>query len=303
MASGGSAVWNISPASRLQGVVRVPGDKSISHRALLFSALSSGVQEVRGLSLGEDVRATAGALRSLGVPVDPLGDSCSVGAPPSGRLTAPGQALDCGNSGTTLRLLSGVLAGQPFESVLTGDASLRRRPMARVVHPLRAMGAKVEAADGDNLAPLTVQGGALRGIVHRSPIASAQVKSCLLLAGLFAEGCLEVHEPHRSRDHTERMFQAFGVDLEILPDGVRMLCGQRLQAGGGAVIVPADLSGAAFFLVGAAILPGSELVLPGVGVNPTRTGLLDVLSCSLDSRPAGPLGEEAADLHPASVYR
>jgi 3-phosphoshikimate 1-carboxyvinyltransferase len=264
----------VQPAARLRGQPALPGDKSISHRSLLFSALSPGSQAIVGLSQGGDVACTAGVLRALGIPVSIDGTSATVG---EGALSEPVDVLDCGNSGTSMRLLSGLLAGQPFLSVLTGDGSLRSRPMKRVVEPLMRMGARIDGRDGGNRAPLILRGGGLVGIEHVSPIASAQVKSCLMLAGLYASGELTVIEPHRSRDHTERMLAAGGVDLEILDDGVRMACGQRPNFGSTTLEVPTDISAAAFFAVAAAIVPDAHLTMPGLGTNPTRTGLFDAL--------------------------
>jgi 3-phosphoshikimate 1-carboxyvinyltransferase len=258
------------------GEVRVPGDKSISHRALLLGALAHGTTEVRGLLRGEDCRATLAALCALGIEIVETGDGAVQvrGGGPDG-MREPESVLDAGNSGTTLRLLAGLLAGRPFCSVLTGDASLRRRPMRRVVDPLRAMGATVLGRAEGGLAPLTIRGGGLRGIAWTSPIASAQVKSAILLAALQADGETTVQEPMLSRDHTERMLTAFGVPLRRVGSSVTAGGGARLS--GIAVAVPGDLSSAAFFLVAAAAQPGSYLCIRDVGVNPTRTGLLDVL--------------------------
>jgi len=267
-----------APAVRLAGEISLPGDKSISHRALIFSALSSGTQRLVGLSRGADVVATADALRALGVPVR-AGEVVEVGSPRGGALCAPAAALDCGNSGTSMRLLSGLLAAQPFTSTLSGDASLCRRPMLRVVAPLRAMGARIEGQDDGRLAPLTIHGGDLAGIEHHSLVASAQVKSALLLAGLFARGRTVIHEPHLSRDHSERMLAACGVVVERFEGGVAVEGGQTLDAPG-RISVPGDISAAAFFLVAAALLPGSDLLLSAVGMNPTRTGILDVLAAA-----------------------
>ena len=267
----------VRPAARLRGRPELPGDKSISHRSLLLSALSPGEQRIVGLSTGGDVACTAAVLSALGVPVSVRGTEARVG---EGALHEAADVLDCGNSGTSMRLLAGLLAAQPFLSVLTGDGSLRTRPMGRVVEPLRRMGATVDGRDRGALAPLTLRGGRLQGIEHRSPVASAQVKSCLLLAGLYAEGEIVLREPHRSRDHTERMLAAGGVDLEILEDGVRMACGQRPDFSASTLEVPTDISAAAFFAVAAAIVPDADLQLPGLGTNPTRTGLFDALDAA-----------------------
>jgi 3-phosphoshikimate 1-carboxyvinyltransferase len=291
---------SLLPGGTPRGRVEVPGDKSLSHRSLLFAALAPGDYTLEGMSDGADVHATASVLQALGIPVrrGGAGSSWAVG---DGELSEPSDILDCGNSGTSMRLLAGLLAGCPFLSVLTGDVSLRARPMARVAEPLRAMGALVDGRDGGRRAPLVLRGGALRGIEHRSPVPSAQVKSCLLLAGLAADGDVIVREDHRSRDHTERMLPAFGVAVEILPDGVAMRGGQRLRAPSDRTLrVPADISAAAFFLVLAALHEGGSIEVPGVGVNPTRDGLLDVLEDAgvvLErSRPRVVAGEPVADL-------
>jgi 3-phosphoshikimate 1-carboxyvinyltransferase len=250
----------------------VPGDKSVSHRSLLFGALAEGETRVAGLLDAEDVRATRRAVERLGATVRAEGREIVV-VPPE-RLREPDDVIDCGNSGTSLRLLAGVLSGVPGLSVLTGDASLRRRPVRRVIDPLRRMGASLSARDGDRLPPLVVRGGALRGTRHVLEVASAQVKSALLLAGLFAEGETTVVEPERSRDHTERMLAGMGVGVRAEGLAVTVTPGRPR---GIRVDVPGDISSAAFFLCGAAALPGSEVTVRNLGVNPTRTGLLDVL--------------------------
>jgi len=257
----------------LRGAFEVPGDKSVSHRALLLAALAEGQSRVRGLLRAEDVHSTWKAVEKLGARVQEEGAEVVV-TPPE-RLHEPDDVIDCGNSGTSLRLLAGVLAGGVHGlSVLTGDASLRRRPVRRVVEPLRRMGANLSARDGDRLPPLVVRGGALAGTRHVLEVASAQVKSALLLAGLFAEGATTVAEPAASRDHTERMLARMGANLQVRGLEVTVSPG-RLR--GGAVDVPGDISSAAFFLCAAAALPGSEVTARGLGTNPTRTGLLDVL--------------------------
>ncbi len=256
----------------LRGVISVPGDKSISHRALLFGALSTGETRVTGLLDAEDVHSTRRAVERLGASVRTEGAEIVVTPPEA--LREPDDVIDCGNSGTSLRLLAGALCGVPGLSVLTGDASLRRRPVRRVIDPLRQMGATLGARDGDRLPPLVVRGGTLRGAAHVLPVASAQVKSAILLAGLFAEGGTSVTEPERSRDHTERMLSGMGVPVRV--DGCTVGVGPS-RPRGGRVDVPGDVSSAAFFLCGAAALPGSEVAVRGLGVNPTRTGLLDVL--------------------------
>ena len=292
------ALETFAPTGPLAGEVRVPGDKSISHRALILAALADGPSRIDGLATGADVGSTVTCLDRLGVRV-----SQGIVRPPRGGLRPPDGPLQAGNSGTTMRLLAGVLAGQPFRSTLDGDASLRRRPMARVAHPLRSMGAEVAArpADGGDgeTAPLQIRGplppGPLTARVHRLPVASAQVKTCLLLAGLHAAGRTTVIEPLPSRDHTERLLRVFGV---VVADGGRLLCGGvspgaeadpagwvvSVESDGRPLLhsvelaVPGDFSSAAFWIVAGLLVPGSALRLAGVGVNPTRTGLLAVLA-------------------------
>ncbi len=256
----------------LRGAITVPGDKSVSHRALLFGALAAGETRVTGLLEAEDVRATRRAVEALGARVREEGAEVVV-VPPE-RLREPGDVIDCGNSGTSLRLLTGVLSAVPGLSVLTGDASLRKRPVRRVIDPLRRMGANLSAREGDRLPPVVVKGGALRGARHVLEVASAQVKSALLLAGLGADGETTVVEPERSRDHTERMLAGMGVPVRV--DGLAVTVAPA-RPRGTRVDVPGDVSSAAFFLCGAAALPGSEVTVRNLGVNPTRTGVLDVL--------------------------
>ncbi len=257
----------------VHGVVRVPGDKSISHRALLLAALARGTSACTGLLTGEDVRHTAGMLRGLGATVAPL-RSGSVVAVRGARFRSPRATIDCGNSGTTARLGLGVIAGHPIRARLTGDASLRRRPMRRVVDPLRSMGATFQ--DGADHLPVTVQGGRLRGISYDSPVASAQVKSAILFAALASRVAVTVREPWTSRDHTERLFVHLGLDLRVAGG----IISYRPSAGAVPpfeLAIPGDFSSAAF-LIGAGILAeGGELLIEGVGVNPTRTGFLVAL--------------------------
>jgi 3-phosphoshikimate 1-carboxyvinyltransferase len=270
--------WIARPARPLRGRLRVPGDKSISHRAMMLGSLADGLTRVRGFLEGEDTLATAAAFRAMGVRIEAPGPGervvHGVGL---GGLQAPREPIDCGNAGTGMRLLAGVLAAQPFASTLVGDDSLSRRPMRRVLEPLARMGARIEAAAGGT-APLRIApaAGGLRGIDYESPVASAQVKSCVLLAGLCAQGRTRVAEPHPTRDHTERMLQAFGWPVEREGRWTGVHGGARLRACD--IEVPADFSSAAFFLVAASIVPGSELVLERVGLNPLRTGLLRALA-------------------------
>ena len=290
--------YRVEPGGALRGDLRVPGDKSISHRAVRLGALAEGVTEIDGLLEGEDVLCTLGAFRAMGVRAQgpERGRLLIEGAGLRG-LRAPAQPLDMGNSGTAMRLMAGILAGQTFDTVLVGDASLSKRPMRRVTDPLAAMGARIEAAAGGR-PPLAIRGGVLTGIDYRLPMASAQVKSALLLAGLYAGGRTRVAEPAPSRDHTERMLRGFGYAVTREDGWVGVDGGGRLVAT--RLAVPADLSSAAFFLVGASIATGSELTLSHVGVNPTRTGVLDILKqmgadiALLNAREVG--GEPVADL-------
>ncbi|MBN1483701.1 MAG: 3-phosphoshikimate 1-carboxyvinyltransferase [Chloroflexia bacterium] len=259
----------------LRGRVRVPGDKSISHRALLLGALADGPVRVEGFLPGGDCRATLDCLRALGVQIEQHDETTlTVGGAGLRGLWAPAGPLDCGRSGTTMRLLAGILAGQAFDSVLDGDAQLLRRPMERVAAPLRRMGAQVETKDGHG--PLHIQGRPLRGLEYSLPVASAQVKSALLLAGLYADGATTVHQPGPARDHTERLLIAMGAQVQI--DGLSVTLQPPPQLRARTIHVPGDLSSAAFLIVAALLRPGSEITIERVGVNPTRTGLLDVLS-------------------------
>ena len=268
--------WILHRAQRVEGGIRVPGDKSISHRALLLGGLAEGTTEIHGFLWGEDCQATLKALAEVGVPVSsPPGGPIRIEGHGADALREPEAVLDAGNSGTCLRLLAGVLAGRPFLSILSGDASLRRRPIRRIVEPLAAMGARLDARAGGQYPPLAIRGGELRGITWQSPVASAQVKSAILLAGLQASGETSVAEPALSRDHTERMLAAFGVPVHR--EGTRVTVPGRAQLRATSVVVPGDMSSAAFFVVAAAARPGAEVSLHGVGVNPTRAGILEAL--------------------------
>ncbi len=277
----GSDGLELAGGGSLRGRVKVPGDKSISHRALLFGAIAEGETLIEGLLPAEDPLSTAACLRAMGVEVGPIvaGQSVRVCGVGLDGLREPETILDCGNSGTTMRLMLGLLAGRAGRHfVLSGDESLRRRPMARVARPLAQMGAHIDGREGGNLAPLAVRGQLLKGATIHTPVASAQVKSALLLAALSAEGPSTVIEPAHSRDHSERMLRAFGADLEVVGPHcteVRVRPGAVLR--GQSVVVPGDISSAAFWLVAAAITPGSELTIENVGLNPSRTGILTVL--------------------------
>lgn len=291
--------FRVGPGGRLRGRLRVPGDKSISHRSIMLGAIAEGTTRIEGFLEGGDSLATLAAFRAMGVPIERPGPGrVRIEGVGLHGLAAPAAPLDLGNSGTSMRLLCGLLAGQRFAVTLVGDASLSRRPMRRVTEPLGRMGARIEATV-EGTAPLRIEPPAgLAGIHYEMPVASAQVKSSLLLAGLYAEGETCVTEPAPTRDHTERMLAAFG--WPVRRDGPR-----ACVRGGGRLVgcdldVPADISSAAFFLVGASIAPGSDLVLEHVGVNPTRTGVLDILRAMgadievLNPRSAG--GEPVADL-------
>ena len=273
------ASLTIVPGKPLRGTIAVPGDKSITHRAIILTALAEGVGRIKGYCRGEDCLNTMRALQALGVTIDETNDELRVHGKGLWGLTEAGGVVDCGNSGTGIRLLTGLLAGQDFFTVLTGDASIRRRPMGRIVKPLREMGATIAGRKGGELAPLAVTGTTLRAITYASPVASAQIKSSLLLAALCAKGTTRLSEPRLSRDHTERLFQFYGLPLKR--DGLTLTMEGRPSMGWTAaseLTVPGDLSAAAFFIVGATIVPGSDVTITGVGINPTRTGLLEVLN-------------------------
>jgi 3-phosphoshikimate 1-carboxyvinyltransferase len=306
-------IATVARAHRLAGEVRLPGDKSISHRALMLALLARGTSSIRGASGGADVRSTAGILRALGATVtEGVGDVgrvvYRVESPGPDGLREPDAPLDCGNSGTSLRLFAGILAGLPMTAVLDGDDSLRGRPVARIIEPLRSMGAVLQGRHQDSLPPLTVTGrNPLQAVDWSTPVPSAQVKSAILLAGLRAEGTTRVRESVATRDHTERMLRARGVPIR---SGVERDGGATIEIEGGVAVqtmdeqVPADLSAAAFWLVAAAIHPSAEIRLAGVGVNPTRRCGIDLLRAmgadiaEIDTTVAGPTGdgEPAAEL-------
>ncbi|ARQ90513.1 3-phosphoshikimate 1-carboxyvinyltransferase [Stenotrophomonas maltophilia] len=291
--------WIARKGQPLQGSLTIPGDKSVSHRSVMFAALADGTSHIEGFLEGEDTRATARIFSQLGVRIETPSPSQRIvhGVGIDG-LQAPDAPLDCGNAGTGMRLLAGLLAGQAFDCTLIGDESLSGRPMRRVTGPLSQMGAKIDT-ESDGTPPLHVHGGqTLHGIDFASPVASAQIKSAILLAGLYAQGETQVTEPHPTRDYTERMLSAFGVDIEFSPGKARLRGGQRLRATD--IVVPADFSSAAFYLVAASIIPGSELRLKQVGLNPRRTGLLHALRLMgadiTEENPAEQGGEPVADL-------
>ena len=261
----------VSPARAVEGIVALPGDKSISHRYGMLSAIAEGISTIANYSTGADCQSTLGCMRALGAKVEKSDGKVIVHG---GALSEPSAQLDAGNSGSTIRMLSGILAGQRFTSQIAGDSSLARRPMARVIKPLTEMGAKIEAKDG-TYPPLTIHGQQLHGIDYTLPVASAQVKSAVLLAGLFAKGDTIVREPIRTRDHTELALEAFGAEIETVKRVITLKEGARLT--GRELFVPGDLSSACFFLVAALLMKESSLIIRGVGLNPTRSALLDFL--------------------------
>ena len=265
----------ILPAKGLRGQVRVPGDKSISHRAVMLGALARGETEIEHFLFGEDCLSTIGIIRALGVQVITENNRVVVRSGGMDALQEPENILDAGNSGTTIRLMAGVLSGCPFFSVLTGDNSLRQRPMGRVIKPLTAMGARITARKGNSKAPLAIQGGILKAMEYYSPVASAQVKSAVMLAGLLTEGVTTVIEPARSRDHTERMLKYFGARVEV--DEQRVSIWGRPDLTGKRITIPGDISSAMFFIAAGITVPGAELEILNVGINPTRAGALEIL--------------------------
>jgi len=292
----------IKPSRGLRGEVVLPGDKSISHRAVLFAAIAEGNTVINGFLAGEDTLNTAKAVQKMGIEVEGMGtDRLIVHGNGLDGLSEPASVLDLGNSGTGMRLLAGLLAGQDFFSVVTGDQYLMKRPMGRIVEPLRQMGAQIDGRSGGKLPPLAIRGGGrgIKAIDYMSPIASAQVKSALLLAGLYANGETSVKEPSKSRDHTERMLRFFGVECQEQGLRVTVRGRQPLQTKR-SLDIPSDISSAAFFMVAASIVPGSNLLIKSVGVNPTRTGIIDILTrmgadITLENR-LDQAGEPVADI-------
>ncbi len=278
----------ILPHSHLKGNVTVPGDKSISHRAVMLGSLALGTTEIRGFLKGADCLSTIDCFRNMGIHIEEKDETILVHGKGLYGLTAPQKVLDVGNSGTTTRLISGILAGQPFESTLSGDSSLNSRPMNRIIRPLRQMGAQIRSENADGCAPLHISPGRLHGIDYHSPVASAQVKSCILLAGLYADSPTSVTEPSRSRDHTERMLRIFGADIRREGNRCSLIPQDRDQnhsngsqtAGtflkGQKIIVPGDISSAAYYIAAGLITPDSEIMIRNVGINQTRSGILKV---------------------------
>jgi 3-phosphoshikimate 1-carboxyvinyltransferase len=267
-------IQRIQPATRLDGLLRLPGDKSMSHRYAMLAAIAEGRTRIRNYSTGADCGSTLGCVRALGAAAEREGSEVAIAGCGLDGLKPPAETLDAGNSGSTIRMLSGILAAQPFTSRIAGDDSLSRRPMERIMRPLQAMGASIAARDG-RYPPLEIHPARLRGIDYALPVASAQVKTCLLFAGLYADGTTRVREPARTRDHTEIALREFGAEVEVSGRIISVAPRPRLQAR--ELSVPGDLSSAAFFLVAALLLPGSRVLIEGVGLNPTRSELLDFL--------------------------
>lgn len=267
-------MFSTNKINRIQGEITIPGDKSISHRAIMLSSISKGSSKIQGFLRGEDCLRTIDCFRRLGIEIQDNISEILVHGKGLHGLKEPNDILNVGNSGTTIRLISGILAGQEFLTIITGDESIRKRPMGRIAIPLRKMGATIEGREHGNLAPLAIRGGNLRGIDYTSPVPSAQIKSSILLAGLYSEGETIVREEVTSRDHTEKMLKALGANIKT-KDGIVTL--ERSELYSQDIEVPGDISSAAFFMAAAAALPGSHLVLKKIGLNPTRTGIIDVL--------------------------
>ncbi|MCM8785878.1 MAG: 3-phosphoshikimate 1-carboxyvinyltransferase [Candidatus Omnitrophica bacterium] len=258
--------------SRLKGEIEVPGDKSISHRALIFGSISEGRTEISNISKSIDCLSTLNCLKNLGIKIEEKQDLVTV---QGDELKEPKNILDCGNSGTTMRLLSGVLSGQPFYSVLTGDSSLRNRPMDRIIKPLKMMGGEIYGRENNRFPPLTIIGKKLSGINFKMEVASAQVKSCIILATLFANGYTRIEEPYQTRDHTERMLKFFNGEIEIRENKIFVIGNQKLK--GREIYIPGDFSSACYFIAGSLLIPESEILIKNVGLNPTRTGFLKII--------------------------
>lgn len=288
----------ITKVNALKGTVTVPGDKSISHRSIMFGAISCGLTEVSNFLQGADCLSTISCFQKLGIEIKNDTSTVKIYGKGLHGLTAPSTILDAGNSGTTTRLISGILAGQPFDTTITGDASIQKRPMGRIMTPLSMMGASFVSEKNNNCAPFTIHGGSLHGIHYDSPVASAQVKSSILLAGLYADGKTSVTEPQLSRNHTELMLRGFGAN--ITSEGTTASIEPDPELIGQKIIVPGDISSAAYFIAAGLITPGSEILIKNVGINPTRDGIIRVAKAMggnvvlLDERTVS--GEPAADL-------
>jgi 3-phosphoshikimate 1-carboxyvinyltransferase len=291
----------LNKARSLRGELLLPPDKSISHRAIMFASIAKGKSKVGNFLRAEDPLSTLNAFRMLGIEIHEEQGTVVINGKGLQGLREPFDVIDCGNSGTTARLISGILAGSPFFSTLTGDDSLRQRPMRRVIGPLQAMGARVSGRSGDAYLPIAIKGGNLKAMNYEMPVASAQVKSCLILAGLYADGVTSVTEPYKSRDHTEKMLSSMGASIESGGPGMPITIKGGTELGPLDITVPADFSSAAFFLAAALLVPDSELVIKSVGVNDTRSGLIDIIR-----KMGGPVellnrreisGEPVADLY------
>ncbi|MBP3900233.1 MAG: 3-phosphoshikimate 1-carboxyvinyltransferase, partial [Blautia sp.] len=265
----------VSKNTMLKGEITVPGDKSISHRAVMFGSLAEGTTEITGFLPGADCLSTISCFRSMGVEIEQTSDRVLVHGKGLHGLSRPKDALDVGNSGTTMRLISGILAGQDFDARLTGDPSIRRRPMKRIITPLTQMNARIRSENGSGCAPLMIRPSALHGISYHSPVASAQVKSCILLAGMYAKDSTSVTEPVLSRNHTEIMLNYLGADVRT--EGTTATITPEPKLIGRAINVPGDISSAAYFMAAGLITPNSELLIKNAGVNPTRDGIIEVL--------------------------
>ena len=265
----------IEKSEGIRGEISVPGDKSISIRSVIFGSIAEGDTIITRLGTGGDIQSAVRCLKQLGVSFEEKNDSIIIHGKGLYGLSKPSTVIDVGNSGTTIRLLTGVLAGQKFESTITGDNSIQSRPMKRITNPLKLMGAEIKGESDNNCAPLTIIGKKLRAIIYVSPIASAQVKSSIMLASLYADGITQILEPYKSRDHSERMMAYMGGNVTVDGNNILIEGGQKLK--GREIFVPGDISSAAFFIVGALIVKNSEILLKNIGVNPTRTGIIDVL--------------------------
>ena len=294
----------------LRGELTPPGDKSISHRSLILGSLANGTSRVRDFLISDDTLSTANAMRALGITIEIKGTDLEIIATGPLGLTEPEKIIDCGNSGTTTRLLCGLLSAQTFTSTLIGDKYLEQRPMKRVVDPLSLMGAKISGKEDGNKLPLTISGQKLKGIRYELPVASAQVKSAILLAGLYADGETEVIEPEPSRDHTERMLSYLGVQIQKNDNSIKIT--QIDDINPGEIVIPSDISSAAFFMVAALITPNSEILIKNVGINPLRTGILDILinmggdiniinQRELNGEPVGDIVVRSSDLHATEI--
>ena len=263
-----------SKCSALRGEITIPGDKSVSHRSVMFGSIAKGTTEIHHFLQGADCLSTISCFRSMGVEIENNGSAVLIHGNGLHGLKKPHSTLDCGNSGTTTRLISGILAAQDFTVTLTGDASIQKRPMKRIIDPLAQMGAQIRSLRGNGCAPLEITGSPLHGIHYQSPVASAQVKSAILLAGLYADGDTRVTEPYISRNHTELMLSRFGADVRT--EGTTAIIRPASELYGQQIMIPGDISSAAFFIAAGLLIPGSEILIQGVGINPTRDGILHV---------------------------